>query len=193
MWKELHWWRTHAPEFDVFSLIQRKVAMQVGPRPGCSPGYPLQALDPKKRSARCTDSVSQVPGSAGFCLASIWLETDSKEEKNISPSSSSLFETFLSARSFSGVSAPTAWHWHQCGVTAAKFSHLPQAGGWWCHVQFLGSRSSMWSIFMPWSFFFFFPHRFWTLTERHIIYRTLIFLLIHSLFLENPQGGQAPF
>ena len=43
------------------------------------------------------------------------------------------------------------------------------------HVWFLGSRI----IYVVNSLchdLFFFPHRFWTLTERHIIYRTLIFL-----------------
>ena len=50
-------------------------AHAAGPRPGCPPVGPVQALGPKRGVPWCTDSVSQAPGPAGLCLASIWLET----------------------------------------------------------------------------------------------------------------------
>ena len=79
----------------------------------------------------CLGAQTLIPRFLGL-LASAWLENGTARRRKISvPPSSSLLETFRSARSFSGVSAPTTWHWHWCGATAVKFSHLPRPGGWW--------------------------------------------------------------
>ena len=172
----------------VFSLIQWKVPMRVGPRPGCSPVGPLQALGPQKRSALVHRLC--FPGSwacwplPGFHLAG---DFTARRRKTSVPPSSSLLETFQSARSFSGVAALTTWHWPWCGVTAVTFSHLPRPGGWWCpNVDSLTeARLVPWfshrlcgQFSMPWSFFFFFLSIYSGLAqiECHIIYRTLIFL-----------------
>ena len=171
----------------VLSLIQWKVPMQQVPDQAALLLAPCRPLAPKEE---CLGAQTLFPRLLGL-LASAWLPSgwrlDSKEEKNLIPPSSSLLETFQSARSFSGVSALTTWHWHWCGLTAVTFSHLPRPGGRWCPdvLSLTESRLVPWfshhlcgQFSMPWSLFFFFLSTDSGLSqiECHIIYRTLIFL-----------------
>lgn len=139
---------------------------------------PCRPLAPKRGVPWCTDSVSQVPGSAGFCLASIWLETGQQGgEKHQSLPLPHFW------RLFDQQGASLVFQLLQLGIGTGAGSQLlsfPICLGQGDGDVTFGSlvlASSMWSILYAMIFFFFFfPHRFWTLTERHIIYRTLIFL-----------------
>ena len=169
----------------VLSLIQWQVPMQQVPDQAALLLAPCRPLAPKEE---CLGAQTLFPRLLGL-LASAWLPSgwrlDSKEEKNLIPPSSSLLETFQSARSFSGVSALTTWHWHWCGLTAVTFSHLPRPGRWWCPEvdRLTESRLVPWFLHrlcgqfsMPWSFFFLSIDSGLSQIECHIIYRTLMSL-----------------